>query len=499
MITDTQFNQWLKNSAAMRCVLVEADVKPAAGGSVVTRYLSSRGYVTGSGDTPANTSYTARVTGGIKFTRSLTLDGTTSLSFGDIQLMNADGLLDTWLDDYWVNRKVVVLVGDVTWARSDFRVMYTGTLTGIDTSDRTKVNLKMSDILQRLNNPVTEVKIGGSSARADDLMPLCFGECHNVTPVLIDSTVNEYMVHNGTIEDIIEVRDNGIPVSITKFLTTGKFRLTNAPAGTITASVQGAKIVKLSGGAAAYTNNIADIVHCLMTVYGNATIKLADVDIDTATMVQFGTDNPQPVGIYLSDRQNVLDVCNQLVASVGGRIYTNTAGLASVVKLSLPWAGATTAVAEGDIADRTIAVKQMVDVVASVQIGYCKNWTVQDGLTTGIIPEHVALFSEEWLTMTATDSTAAANYNLFTDPTMVETNLEVTSDALAEANRRLNIFNTQRKVVKFTGMPQLLFLGLGSYVTLTNRRFGLASGKVGQVTSVAVDPMSPQIEFEVLV
>lgn len=498
-MTDSEFNAWLKDPTAIRCVLVNADVKLALSGTVVTRYLSSQGYTTRASDSPANISYMARISGGVKFTRSLSLDGQASLSFGDIELINTDGALDTWLDDFWVNRTVVVKVGDPRWALSDFRTMYTGTLTGIDSRARDRINLKLSDALQRLNTVVSEDKLAGTSLLEDKLLPLCFGECHNVTPLLIDPTTGEYKVHNGAIEQIIEVRDNGVPVEFTAYPSTGSFVLDAAPAGTITASVQGAKFVPLAGGSAVYSDRIGDIIRELMKNYGNVNTRLADVDIDISGMVSFQSSNSQAVGIYLDDRENVLDVCNKLASSVGGRLYVKTDGKVGIVKLTLPWAGATSPVGINDMTDRSLAIKQVVPVVASAKIGYDRNWTVQSDLTTGIVPEHAVLFAEEWLTSTATDSAVAANYNLFTDPVMAETYLLRADEAAAESNRRLGIYSTQRKLLKFTGLPHLLTYSLGSYVTLTHPRFGLGGGVVGQITSVGLDLMNPTIEFEVLI
>jgi hypothetical protein len=498
MLTDADFNAWLKKSDSIRAVLVEADVKTALG-TTTTRYLSSRGFTTDSTAWPASINYSARVTGGIKFTRSLSLDGNVSLSFGDIELINTDGALDEWLDDYWVNRQVVVLVGDPRWHRANFRPLYTGSLTGVDTRKRDRINLKMSDTLQRLNTVVSELKLDDSSLQDDNLLPLCFGECHNITPLLVDKTVGRYMVHNGAIEQIIEVRDNGVPVAFTPNLTTGTFTLTAAPFGTITASVQGAKFVGVSGGAAAYSNKIADILYVLMTQYGSANTRLSDIDINMVGMVQFNTDNTQAVGLYLTSRENVLNVCNALASSIGARLYVQSTGLVGLVKLTLPWGGATSPVNSNDMVDHTLEIRQVVDVIASAKVGYCKNWTVQDGLTTGIVQEHAALFGEEWLTQTMTDSTVAANYKLFTDPVMGETNLIRTDEATAEANRRLSLFNVPRKLFKFTGFGHMYNYVLGQYIVLTHPRFGLGAGKVGQITSVAIDPMNPQIEFEVLI
>lgn len=686
-ISDAQYTAWLKDQNAVRCVLVEVTVG-LAGGGTATRYLSNKTYVTGASDVPAHTPYSARITGGIKFTKSLSLDGQASLSFGDIELINTDGSMDSWLGDFWVNRPITFYLGDPSWPRADFRVAFAGVTTGIDTRKRDRINIKLSDMLQRLNNPVTEVKVGGTGAQAEALLPLCFGECHNITPMLVDASVNEYQVHQGAIEGIIEVRDNGVPVAFSQTPATGKFRLSANPAGTVTCSVQGAllpnatrlttvmdfnvapwagtniqsfalttaagapylgakvfamvpntsnaqhftradltvtpgattfhqlfvkqgaatkfemnfmavestatatlqlqfstgnvnvsvdsawttaggvltaayatyvgsgwwaitmigspdstsatrrfraKTLSTAGAGAfagdgvtvyayvaaptfavgtwplmpgvdgesasgsVYRNNAVDIIRYVTETYGNATQRFTDLDFDRDVMVQYGLLNMQPVGFYLSDRQNVLDVCNKLLASSGGRLYVTTAGKVGAVELNLPQASAGTSVKSTDMVDRSLEIKQLAPVVASVKIGYCKNWTVQTGLTTGIVPEHVSLYAEEWLTQTATDSAAAANYNLYTDPTMVETYLLTAADALAEAQRRLGMFSTQRKIIKYTGFYHLLYETLGAPQTLTHSRFGLSGGVTGQIVSISVDLLSPHVDFEVLV
>ena len=101
-MTDAEYTAWLKDQAAIRCILVEVEVK--VGASVITRYLSNRGYVTSPTDTPANTSYIPKIVGGIKYTQSMSLDGSVSVSFGDLELNNSDGSFDSWLEDYWSNR-----------------------------------------------------------------------------------------------------------------------------------------------------------------------------------------------------------------------------------------------------------------------------------------------------------------------------------------------------------------------------------------------------------
>lgn len=670
-ISDAQYTAWLKSQTAVRCILVEVDVK--TGGSVITRYLSNQGYVTGSSDSPANTSYSPRIVGGIQISRKINIDGNVSMSFGDIELNNTDGSLDTWVDDYWANRSLRIYLGDVTWVRSDFRQVMGGITTGIDSRRRDRINIKLSDKLQRLNNPVSEVKLGGSTSRADDLVPLLFGECHNIEPLLVDPTVFEYQVHNGPIEGVFEVRDNGVPVSYSSTPATGKFRLDNAPSGQVTCSAQGYaptqnflaysqefdnaywtkgnssitanattapdgtttadKLVEntatnvthtaqrsiaftagltytlswhvkaaertrcrmtfpsslfagspnaqfdLSTGAktletdcvstitslgsgwyritataacdtsgsstvaiypvntgtnSQYTGDgtsgiyiwgaqceqntipsayfattttavnifprsVAELVKVLVTQYGKDGQKFTISDLDIPTLTQFDLANPQPVGYYVKDRGNVIDVCNSLTASIGARMVVSNTGLLSVVKLDLPQATTGTTVTSADIVVKSLEISQLVPVVASIKLAYCKNWCVQDTLAAGLVINTVALFNEEWLTITRTDTAAADNYNLYTDPDQTESLLLTSVDAINEANRRLAMFAVQRKVFKYTGFYHLINENLGAPQTIQHERFGLASVKTGQIISITLDLMSPHVQFEVLI
>lgn len=687
-ISDAQFTAWLKSSAEIRCVLVEADVKLSAGGSS-TRYLSNKAYVSAATDTPANTPYSPRICGGIKFTKSLSVQGTVSMSFGDIEILNTDGELDDWVDDCWAGRQLRVYLGDPTWQKSDFRLMFTGVITGVDCRSRSRINLKYSDSLQRLNFPVTEVKLGGTGSLADEVAPLCFGECHNISPRLVSEATNEYQVHQGEIESIIEVRDNGIPVSFTPYLSTGKFRLAAAPVGAVTCSVQGAKLqspgdrlvvnstfvgapwqwgsitsmalstaggspfegakvyalvanatngahqvytgstvtpgvittaqayikpglsrvamvgivgaeasswlwvevdfttgvvttansggyatgggVTVSGHAervrdgwwvlsitgspdttsvtrrivvrahdaagnqtfagdgtstmiyassptlaigqwplsfgvngepttgAVYRNNIVDIIRHIATAYGSTSLRLTDLDFDTGSMLQFQSVCMQPVGLYLADRSNAMDACNALAASVGGRLYTSGDGKVGLVRLDLAQGAVGNTVTTTDVVDKSMHISSLPQVVAAVKIAYCRNYTVQTTVAAGVPPQNAALYAEEWLTETSTDSAAATNYNLFVEPAQEVTNLLTAQDAAEEAQRRLDMFKIQRKIVKFTGQYGLIEEVLGGPLTIVNPRFGLSSGKSGQIVSIGVDLTSPRVDIEVLI
>lgn len=489
-MTDSQFIAWLKDSSAIRCVLIEVDVK--TGSVETTRFLSNKGYVTGPAETPANTAYAPFVVGGIRFTETLSLEGTASLSFGDIEIDNLSGDRDGWLDDVWANRSIKVFIGDVRWPRADFRLIFDGITAAVDTKNRGRINLRIGDKLQRLNTPVTEHKLGGSTANADRLVPLCFGECHNIEPLLVDPVVNEYQVHDGPIESIIEVRDNGVPVAFTPFLSTGKFRLAAQPAGQITASVQGDKPVT-------YANDIATLIERLATQYGLVARRFTASELDSTAFSAFKTANTQPVGLYLNERVNVIEAMNRLAASVGGRVLITREGKLSLLKLTLPQATAGTTVTATDIVQHSLSVSQMPAVKAGVKLGYCKNWTPQtNNIAAGVPADHSDLYRQEWLTVTRTDSVAQADYRTFVEPTMEETLLLTNVDAVNEANRRLNMYNVQRKVLRYKGMPWLMLETLGASQTIFNSRFGLSNGVRGQIVMLATDWLNPHIDVEIL-
>ncbi len=475
MISDAEYTTWLSTPSAMRCILVEATANVS--GVETVRYMSNRGYVTSPTDSPANTSYRSIITGGVKLSESLSLSSEPTISVGDVTITNANGELDSWLNDVWDSRGISIYFGDMKWARSDFRLIVKGMISGIGSQSRNELTLFIRDSLQRLNTPVTDTKLGGSTVNKDKLLPLVFGEVHNVTPLLIDATLHDYKVHNGAIEGFIEFRDEGVPISATPTLGTGVGRLTASPFGNITASVQGSK-------PSTYSNQITEIIKNLVKNWGQVDKRLLDADIDTANFAAFAAANTAPVGIYLDSKANVLEVCQQLANSVGAQITMSRTGLLRLLRIDFPPSGTPKLITASDMVERSLKIASREPVQSAVQIGYCKNYTIQDNLATIIPDDHKALYSREWLTAKASDSTVNTKYKLQTEPTQKDTLLQVASDATAEATRLLNVVKVQRTVYEFTGFAKSLELVLGQAVTLKHSRFGLSAGVLGVVVGL---------------
>lgn len=481
-MTDNEFTAWL-TSNGRRLALVEIDTD-------TPRYLSNVAYTTLPSDTPANRVYQPVVASGFAFSESLSLSGAASVSVGTIDLHNEDGGLDAWLDEVWTNRAVRVYIGDATWPRADFRLVFSGLIARLDSRSPQRLSIVLRDKLERLNTPATDATLGGATDNKDRLQPITLGECHNVTPLLADPAQHEYQWHQGASERLIEVRDNGVPVSTTSVLSTGKFKLLATPAGTVTASVQ---------GRTPYSNTVAGIVQALATGYGTPSERLASGDLDSAQLAAFAAACPQPAGYYLGDRANVLQVCQELAASVGAQVIMSREGKLRIVRLALPGTGSPVVIGPQDYEARSLQVKERTTVIAGVKLGYCKNWTVQTNLDTGIPPEHKDLYAQEWLTVTASDPAVASTYKLYAEPEQVDTLLLTEADAQAEADRRLSLWKVQRTVYQVKGFAQCLLLELGQAVTLQGDRFGLQAGKTGTVIGLQLDWMAGRATVEVLI
>jgi hypothetical protein len=475
------------------CILVE--VIASIAGVDTTLYLSTKGYVTGSADSPASTVYMPAIAGGVQVTEEISLDGSAAMSYGDIELYNVSGERDGWLDYIWSNRTVKVFRGNMGEARSSFTLLFDGVVDDIGSSNRDRINIKIRDKLQRLNSPVSDTK-GGTASNGDTLLPLVFGEVCNITPLLTNSGTLEYQVHNGAIESIIEVRDNGVPLApttgYTVNLATGKFTLLASPAGLITCSVQGEKPV-------AYANTISLLVQRLATAYGKASTRFIASDLDVTALAAFETAHTQAVGAYLSGRENVINIMQTLAASIGAQVVITRAGKLSLLKISFPPAGTPTVISNVDMMQSSLHIIRRLPIKSSVKLGYCKNWTVQTNLQTGIPESSKALLSNEFLTVTNSNTAVATNYKLDAEPVQINTALISTAEATAEAARQLAIYSTPRTIYGFEGFSQCLDLVLGQAVTLTHSRFGLGAGKTGIVIKLQPDWINFRVQVEVMI
>ena len=518
---------WLLNNTVRRCVLVVIQYFDVIAVTDTGKYM----YLGTKGYTPTNGEITfiPIITGGLKFDENLSIDGGLSATVGDIEINNPNGEYDTWLDStkyIWANRTVKIYYGDPDWVSADLATTYTnfelifdGLLVDIGSRSRDKLNFRIRDKMERLNAPLTETKLGvygtwgtNQQPNVDATKPLVFGEVFNITPLQIDPSTLEYMVNSGVTEGLIEVRDNGVPIynsgltggaNVTNLATAGTFKLNQALAGVATCSVQGVKrSINLTTQveSATYANNIANLVALITMKFGKSYTQLVAADIDFTNFLAYETANNIPVGIYVTDGASVLEVCKQLCSSLATQLFFNRQGKLQLLKLGVPTSDTNIDITDRDILFHSLSITARTEVMATVKLGYCKNWTVQEGLVTGIPQAHKDMFATDWMTYTPTvDSTVQSRYKLTSDPVQKDTALLTTSNATTEANRLQTYYKVPHTVYSFVGTPRMMLLKLGQPVTLTHSRFGLNSGASGQVVALSPNWSTGQVNVGVLI
>ena len=272
-------------------------------------YLSDTAYVSEPGDVPANQPYAPVIEqGGIpRYSRRIQelWGGRSMASWGEVALASS-------------------VVNGVDLATTDIRGK---TIKGFITGKRNLVVL--ADSLQIIQGVVGAKSVNADGGMSFDVIddqsrfqaiefppnkydaateaaafpaanhglskPVCLGRCRNVPATLIDAASWVYQVNDsavGSVSAISNIYDNGVVVSTSSIdLVNGTFTLSSAPAGIITADVDGVK------DGATWLSTTTQIIDWLARTYGG--VAGADVDISG---LPSGV-----VGFYLNS-QNKLDI-----------------------------------------------------------------------------------------------------------------------------------------------------------------------------------------------
>lgn len=507
MKTLTQIKDWLNTPSHIKCTL--ADITELGNAGSGTLNLSSVAY------TDSGTAYNACIIGGLNFSEQLNLDGAASLSFGAINLVNTYGVNDQFLTYIWNRRPIKIYLGDPSWPKSDFVLIFDGLVQDLTTNGEGELTLSLFDKLQWLNDSLTETALssltGYSEAQKtvnsvttnnETILPITFGECFNVQPLFIDNgtfgnTGNVYMVHKGLVDNIVEVRDNGVPIEVTKNLSSGTFALINSPSGTITCDV-------LGDASGSYSNTIPGIISkiCTSSNYGTlSTNRFTSGDLNFSA-------NTRAVGVYINSKTNMLQVCNELAQSINASLISPSitvdystgvisASKLRLVELKVPDTAPVVELNDDYMVVNSLAITEIFPVKPYVKLGYCKNFTVQQTVAGGINP--ASKFDEEYWYFADQNTT---NKTLYRDAGTVQetpTLLITTADANYEATKRLRLWEIPRQLITATYLPHHLFTQLGDIVTIKSSRFGLDAGKPGIVYSVNRDWITGMVQIGVLV
>lgn len=473
-ISDEQFEDWLRADGKQRCILVEATVY--SGGAETTRYMSNMDYVSEPSDTPSNIPYDAIVSQVPSFKSSVAeaFVGRSQASWGDIIVSNENGARDSWLNEAWDGRALKIYYGDPSWPKADFRLVLNGYSADIAAVERRRLAIRTRDKGWALNVNIQTNLIGGTTANKGRPVPITLGEVFNVEPRLIDAATHTYQVHDGAIEDVTVVRDNGLSIgaAFTKDLANGKFSLNAAPAGRITCDVKGAK----PGGT--YLTTCAEFVDYLVT----GRTQLTSADIDATSLSDFDTLCPYTMGFHAADFMSVATAIDSLVISAGGFWTFSRDGLLTLGRLDVPSGDPVVELVADDVVQAGIIPRGRILPVKTYRVGYRRNHAVQaDGVAGAVSETDRAALAREFLTASATNAGVDTTHLLAQNPEVATTLIAGETDAQTEADRRAELWSELRFLHQASCFSVPFKIQLGDVVRITHDDFDFDAGRLVRV------------------
>jgi hypothetical protein len=255
----------------------------------------------------------------------------------------------------------------------------------------------------------------------------------------------------------------------------------------VTADVKGCKL----GGT--YINKVADIISRILIARGSLTTG----DLDTATFTTLNTLCPQAVGIYIGDRRNILDVLDELIKTIGGFYGFGRAGLFKVGRLDAPSGSPVIDLFADDVEEFGLTVKTRTLPLATIRLGYKRNWTVQtDGIDSTVTAARRAELADTYQVVSATNAGVGSTFLTPLSPDVVGTLFVSQSDAQTEATRRANLASQLRYRYTARCFTAAARIELGQVIRLTHPRYSFAMGALAVVVDIDESPTSNESVLE---
>ncbi len=453
------FADWIKTPGMDRCYLVEFQVRVA--GQLQTVRRATHPYRSGPNDSPAFTPYPDTVLSVGSWGRELTelFTGYSTTASVSIELFLDDELLSLLETANVGGLPVTIRCGDASWPLAQFGIVISATAEALKATsyDTAQLTLRDSSELLRRQLQTTLIATGPNAGQP---VPVCLGRCFNVSPILLNDATKTYQVHDGAIQAITAVRENGVAIPYTANLAAGTFTLTNNAKGRVTADVDGAK------PAGVWLQSAAQMITHLLSRFGIA-----------APTGLAGLPSYQ-LGLYITGDKTLATVLDDISASVGAAWYYSRLGQLQWLHFNGPTASVATLSADG-IEDNSLWPRRRIAPAKTVKVGYRRNWTPQaDGLAGSVretTPALATTYEQPESTLPTTNAGVAAAYPDAADVS-VSTLIVQQADATTEANRRATWAAVPRTVFEFSAFAAPFNLDLGQTVTIQYPQYFVAGG-----------------------
>ncbi|EIF32525.1 hypothetical protein BCh11DRAFT_00253 [Burkholderia sp. Ch1-1] len=459
-------------------------------GSVQILRFSDDGFMTLPSDTPANAYYEPRLSAPPHFARSLfntalATFGAAQSTPGNIVLENSDGGADFLLTDYaFDGRPFTIRVGAIGTPFAQWTVTASGTLSDVTVSDTTTISLVVNDRLKTLAltqpRPTyggTNVLPNGVDGTANDLAgqykPRVYGSVLNIAPKCVNTSNLIYQASDQANCSITAVYDNGVlltqdadypdlatlqstqPASGHYRRFQGYFRLGASPASQVTCDA---------------TSGVTSAASVMQQVALDAGFTSADISAADVTALNALTS--APCGVWADGQVTSQSLMDAIAGSIGAYYSFDRFGLLRMGRVTAP--SGSPAVTFDDVVLEQVNIKEAGIPAYQVTINYAKNYTVQNQPAGSVTVDRRTWISQASRSQVATSAAVQTAWpSATTQP--FDTALVNSSDALAEANRRLTLFSRRMLLTVDIDLSQLGTLDLGSVVGLSYPRYGLPS------------------------
>ena len=415
------FDTWLKTPGLFRCILVELNYIDNA--QVKTAYLSNAAFRTGATDNPTHTAYDPFVIGGLDITRAMTevFIGRSTSQVSELELfLNA---ITTAFEDV-SNQQIKIYMGDKSWSKSDFKLVFVGVCDGSTTSKNT-LSIAFKERAAELDTPVlTEVYANGPSE--GQLKPLLLGQCFNITPKLIDAVNHVYQFNSVPSQAVTAAKFNGDLVlnsSYTVNLAEGTITFTTQPIGNITLDVQGA-VINTS-----YLSTATDFITYLVATRLNETVNITGLPSYT-------------LGLYIDSDSSYSSVLDDICKSCGAYWYFNRLGAFICQQFNGTGGAVTSELTDDQNLQNTREQRTRLSPTSTLALGYQRNYTPLNNVAAVVFDTNAGLAQQLSNTELIVNASNAAPGNNVKVSTLVVNK----SDAQTELNRRLALKSIPRYI-----------------------------------------------------
>ena len=477
-----------------------------------TEHFADGDYISRGTDTPANTYFAPRIAGGFTLENNMggiggfRIGGRAIPNPGVLRIAIADGDMDDKIPPgrFYDDRALEIRMGAPGAPLAEFGTLFKGKM---ETTRNTRLELAilLHEALGLVDKPIqTSTYAGTGGLEGGDNLegkfkPVTLGEVYQVEPTLVDPANFIYQVHDGSISEVVAVRDNGDalafnqdvaditasapgigpPVRYNTSKANGYIRL-GAQTGVITVDLKGDN----TGG---YIDTVGALIRRLITTIAG----LSDSDgIDAGAFLEMENRAPEAVGFFAGSGREVRlpEVIDLLINSMFGYWGLRPDGRVTLGVIRPPGTEAAT-YTDSEIEDLQFGDAQ--PPLKKLNLRHRPNWRVLSPTEiAGIVSaENKELFGKEFLDSETSDA-AVATAHPGAEELVFDTLIANTADAVVVRDRMFGLLKEFRRPARLRVRDAAFARRIGESVRIKSNRWNLDQRfLVPGVRSTHGDPM----------